>query len=97
MSTEQHCGNGDRVLVLERSRARWRTIALALAALGTGFALGGMQEPPPRKLQAIVLDPTKSSGHWNSTLIAVDADGTISYLDTSRQVSEWKKHRFSPR
>ena len=72
-------------------------LALAAAPVMAAGQGNAQAEPPPRKLQAIVLDPTKSSGHWNSTLIAVDADGTISYLDTSRQASEWKKHRFSPR
>jgi len=45
----------------------------------------------------MVLDPNQSSGAWSSTLIAVDADGSISYLDTTKQTAEWKKFRYSPR
>jgi len=59
--------------------------------------MGGLQAQPTRRLQAMVLDPNQSSGAWSSTLIAVDADGSISYLDTTKQNAEWKKFRYSPR
>jgi uncharacterized membrane protein len=82
---------------LERSRSRWRLVAISTSAAIIGFVLGGTQSQPARKLQAMVLDPNQSSGAWSSTLIAVDADGSISYLDTSKQNCEWKKFRYSPR
>jgi hypothetical protein len=70
---------------------------MCAASLLAGIALGGWQAQPSRKLQAIVLEPSQSSGLWSSRLLAVDADGTISYLDTTKQPSEWRKFKYSPR
>ena len=97
MTNPHHRADSNPLAALERSRSRWRSLSVALLCLGAGFAMGGLQAQPTRRLQAMVLDPNQSSGAWSSTLIAVDADGSISYLDTTKQNAEWKKFRYSPR
>ena len=76
------------------SRARWRTVALV--AVGAGFVLGGMQQVSSRKIQAIALDASQSSGRSSSTLIAVDDTGKLFALDTSKPKSTWEPYKFSP-
>lgn len=86
-----------RLLELERSRNRWRSLAIGVAALAAGFALGGMGQAASRaKLAAIVLDPSRSSGRWSSTLISVDETGKVFYLNTSKPQSAWEPFQFSP-
>jgi hypothetical protein len=86
-----------RLSQLEQSRNRWRTAAIGIAALAAGLALGGMGQAASRaKLAAIVLDPSRSSGRWSSTLISVDETGKVFFLDTSKPQSAWQPFQFSP-
>lgn len=45
---------------------------------------------------SIVLDPSRGSGRWNSSLLAVDGDGGVYILDTTRQQTFWRRFEFSP-
>lgn len=97
-----------RIGRLERTN---RILMLALTGaigIGAGAAMVGAQRaasppPPPvqkqvasNKLVSIVLDPSRSSGRWNSTLLAVDSEGVVYSLDTSRPQSVWGRFQFSP-
>ena len=90
--------DSNRLAVLERSRGRWRMIATGVIGLGAGAMLAGaMQDVPvPAEVVSVVLEPTRSSGRWNSTLLAVKDNGEIVYLDTSRPKTQWVPFEFSP-
>ena len=82
---------------LHRSRDRWRLIAVALLCTGGGVIAGGMQSAPKRQpLQAIALDPSRSSGRWSATLLAVDQTGKVYSLDTTKPKAEWEVFVYSP-
>ena len=78
------------------SASRWRLIAVGTIACAGGIVLGGMQQVSTRKLQAIVLDPSRSSGRWNSTLLAVDESGKVYSLNTSKPQTVWEAFMYSP-
>lgn len=74
---------------------------LGAAAIGVSqqSSAGGGQAAAPEsqpRLVNVVLDPTRGSGRWNSTLLALDSQGRIWSLDTSRPVSRWIPFQFSP-
>ena len=96
---------------LERSRDHWRLIAVGMICLVSGAILMAasrrgtsdpahmVQDSPSRDkggFVAVVLDPNKSSGRWASTLLAVEGDGDIFYLDTTRPNSNWAPYTYSP-
>lgn len=96
---------------LERSRNHWRLIAVGMICLVSGAILMAasrsgtsdpahmVQDSPSRDkggFVAVVLDPNKSSGRWASTLLAVEGDGDIFYLDTTRPNSNWAPYTYSP-
>lgn len=82
---------------LARSRDRWRMLAIGAIALAAGFVLGGMGQAASRaKLAAIVLDPSRSSGRWSSSLISVDETGKVFYLNTARPQPAWEPFQYSP-
>lgn len=58
--------------------------------------MGAMQQVSCRKIQAIALDATQSSGRSSSTLIAVDDTGKLFFLDTSKPKSAWEPYKYSP-
>lgn len=74
---------------------------LGAASIGTSQQSnsGGGQAAAPDaqpRLVNVVLDPTRGSGRWNSTLLALDSQGRIWSLDTSRPVARWVPFQFSP-
>jgi hypothetical protein len=82
---------------MQRSRDRWRLLTVALVCMGCGVFIGGMQSAPKRQpLQAIALDDSRSSGRWNSTLLAVDPTGKVYALDTTKPKAEWEVFMYSP-
>ena len=85
-------------VTLERSRSRWRMLAIGLLGTAAGAVLAGAVMPTaaPTDVAAVVLEPTKSSGRWNSTLLAVMENGDIMYLDTSRPQTKWVPYEYSP-
>lgn len=61
---------------------------------GSGDANGG--ERIACKPVSVVLDPSRGSGRWSSSLLAVDADGQVFVLDTTRPQTFWRRFEFSP-
>lgn len=70
------------------------------ASQGGGARQGGNAATPQDRSNckpvSIVLDPSRGSGRWNSTLLAVDTDGQVYMLDTTRQQTFWRRFEFSP-
>lgn len=70
------------------------------ASQGGGARQGGNAAAPQDRSNckpvSIVLDPSRGSGRWNSTLLAVDTDGQVYMLDTTRQQTFWRRFEFSP-
>ncbi len=64
-------------------------------APSAGGAPAAGQDASP-KLVAVVLDPSRSSGRWSSTMLALDSFGRIWSLDTSRATSRWMPFQYSP-
>ena len=96
MATRMHSDDEIASLLrLERSRSRWRLIAIGSACTLIGMALGGMQGSRP-PLQAIALEPNENSGLWSDTLYGVDATGVVYRLNTQSQPGRWEKFKYSP-
>lgn len=101
-----------RVARLERTNRMLALALVGAIGLGAGVAMMAARQTAPPTQQAqqqpappqeprgkpvsIVLDPTRSSGRWNSTLLAIDSDGIVYALDTSRPQSVWRRFQFSP-
>lgn len=101
-----------RMARLERSNRTIVLALVGTAGLVLGAALfgarqvpsgapqGGAAATPPQgpacKPVSIVLDPSRGSGRWSSTLLAVDGDGKIFMLDTTRAQTFWRPFEFSP-
>lgn len=82
---------------LLRSRDRWRLLAIGLACTAAGFAAGGMQGAPRRApLVAAVVDTSRPSGRWNSTLLGLDETGKVYALNTTKPQSVWEVFTYSP-
>jgi zinc transporter ZupT len=92
-----HEGLADRIHRLEESRSRWRLAALCILSGAVGVVVGGMAAEPSRPmLQAMVLDKGNNSGAFASTFYAVDAKGSIQYLDTRTGKGVWTPFQYSP-
>ena len=86
-----------RIRALERSRSRWRLIALCTASAVGGVLAGGMRSVPDRApLQAMVIEPGRNAGSYPSTFYAVDATGVIQYLETKTGQGVWTPFKYSP-
>lgn len=92
-----------RISRLERSNRVLTLILTGALGIGAGAVMVAAQQAVPPVKQApsckpvsIVLDPSRSSGRWSSTLLAVDADGIVYSLDTSRPQPVWGRFQFSP-
>lgn len=67
-------------------------------SLMCGVVIGGMRTAPERvPLQAMVIDEGRNSGAYASTLFAVDANGSIQFLDTSKGEGVWTPWKYSPK
>lgn len=88
----------DEIRRLERSRSNWRTGGIGLIGLMTGAVLCGAvgTDGAPSDVASVVIETDKSSGRWDSTLLAVMENGDIMYLDTTRPRTEWKTFVYSP-
>jgi hypothetical protein len=88
----------DEIRRLERSRSNWRTCGIGLIGLITGGLLAGAVKPrtAPSEVASVIIDNDKSSGRWDSTLIAVMDNGDIMYLDTTRPKTAWIPYKYSP-
>ena len=88
----------DHIKRLERSLSNWRTCGVALTGVLTGAVLCGAVgiENAPSEVASVMIETGKSSGRWDSTLIAVMENGDIMYLDTTRPKTEWKTFVYSP-
>jgi hypothetical protein len=100
-----------RDLERSRNRWRLMVVGMVCAAAGA-ILMGGtetgtkpsesaheMQDSPRQGdhgFVGVVLDPTKGSGRWASTLLAIKGDGEIFYLDTSRPETKWVRYMYSP-
>lgn len=97
-----------RVARLERTNRLLSLALVGVVGIGAGAAMMAArsgaqavaQAPPADQVRckpvSIVLDPSRGSGRWNSTLLAVDSDGVVYSLDTSRPESVWRRFQFSP-
>lgn len=97
-----------RVARLERTNRLLSIALVGLVGVGAGAAMMAARQGAPSdapvappsesrcKPVSIVLDPSRGSGRWNSTLLAVDADGLVYSLDTSRPQAVWRRFQFSP-
>lgn len=101
-----------RVARLERSNRILSLALVGALGLVVGAALFGARQGASGSRQggdaaksaqqatckpvSIVLDPSRGSGRWSSTLMAVDGDGIIYALDTTRPQSVWRRFEFSP-
>lgn len=97
-----------RVARLERTNRLLSIALVGLLGAGAGAAMMAARQGAPAdapvapagesrcKPVSIVLDPSRGSGRWNSTLLAVDADGVVYSLDTSRPQAVWRRFQFSP-
>lgn len=94
-----------RVARLERRNRILTSALIGAVGVGVGAAMMAAQQATPPAAEggavrckpvSITIDPTRGSGRWNSTLLAVDADGIVYSLDTSRPQSEWRRFQFSP-
>lgn len=83
---------------LDRSRSRWRMVAVGAIGVLAGAVLAGSvaKEQAPTEVAAIIIQNDKSSGRWDATLIAVMQNGDIMYLDTSRSQTTWAPFKYSP-
>jgi len=66
----------------------------------SGVQQGGDVTPSTQAVSckpvSIVLDPSRGSGRWSSSLLAVDDDGNVFVLDTTRPQTFWRRFEFSP-
>lgn len=96
-STDSTVDLAERLLDSERARSRWRILAIASAACLLGVLVGGAGQAASRRpLQAVVLDPSRSSGRWNATLLGVDETGKVYYLNTTKPQTAWEPFQYSP-
>jgi hypothetical protein len=88
----------DEIKRLERSRSNWRTGGMGLIGLMTGAVLCGAvgTESAPSEVASVVIQTGKSSGRWDSTLLAIMENGDIMYLDTTRPKTAWINYKYSP-
>lgn len=97
-----------RLARLERTNRLLLTALVGAVGIGAGAAMMAARQGAPSDAPAaqaagstckpvsIVLDPSRGSGRWSSTLLAVDAEGVVYSLDTSRPQAVWRRFQFSP-